>query len=318
MRQALSSRVQTRLTAAYAPKTTQSYNRMFTMFLLFAEFACIRLNNIQVGEVLMFLEFLAFNGLKFGTICNYLSAIRTKLKWHSLSEIAFEHHKVKVMLTALQKTLHQQPRIKNIFSLNTLEKIVCASFSLPDPWVFITIYLFAFMGFLRISNLVPTSSNCFDVHKQLCLADVIEHKSNIAIVLKWSKTLQCRQQGTFILLPKLGNSILCPFNAFTNMCKDRRFAKFTPLFTIKSKPVSQFQVRAHLHKVLSIIGLDPTLYTFHTFRRSGATLAFNSNVNINSIKRHGTWNSDTEHQYIISDPNKASEVANMFQNIIKT
>ena len=154
------------------------------------------------------------------------------------------------------------------------------------------------------------------MYKQLCLADVIEHACNIAIVVKWSKTLQSRHQGTFILLPKLKNSILCPFNAFKNMCKHRKVTKFAPLFMIKGKPVSQFQVRTHLQKVITMIGLEPSHYTFHTFRRSGATLAYNSNVNISNIKRHGTWTSDTVHEYIISDPNKAADVAKMFQNIL--
>ena len=56
--------------------------------------------------------------------------------------------------------------------------------------------------------------------------------------------------------------------------------------------VTQNQVRSHLKQMLTYNNLDPTTHCFHTFGRSGVTLAFNNGVDISHIKRHGTWLSD--------------------------
>ena len=90
------------------------------------------------------------------------------------------------------------------------------------------------------------------------------------------------------------------------------------MFITSNGEVTQSQARNHLAMCLKKLGLDPSVYTFHRFRRSGATLAYNQNVNIQSIKRHGTWVSNAVEAYIVSDFNNASVVADMFQNMFST
>ena len=48
-------------------------------------------------------------------------------------------------------------------------------------------------------------------------------------------------------------------------------------------PVPQVRVRSHLREVMCMLGLDPQFHNFHTFRRSGATLAFNQNIDLQKI-----------------------------------
>ena len=54
--------------------------------------------------------------------------------------------------------------------------------------------------------------------------------------------------------------------------------------------------------------------TFHSFRRSGATLAFNSNIPLQHIQSHGTWTSDAVWHYIAQDHNASDMVATAFQH----
>ena len=49
------------------------------------------------------------------------------------------------------------------------------------------------------------------------------------------------------------------------------------------------------------LGLDPHYFTYHSFRRSGATFAYNAHVSIQQIKRQGTWSSECIWRYIQSD-----------------
>ena len=57
-------------------------------------------------------------------------------------------------------------------------------------------------------------------------------------------------------------------------------------------------------------------YTFHAFRRSGATLAYRAHVPIQGIKDHSTWKSDCVWRYIQSDESKGLQVAQTFRDLL--
>ena len=62
--------------------------------------------------------------------------------------------------------------------------------------------------------------------------------------------------------------------------------------------------------------MPPTMYTFHSFRRSGATLAYNADISLEQIKRHGTWKSNSVNTYIVADPAVAAGVASLLQRLL--
>ena len=141
--------------------------------------------------------------------------------------------------------------------------------------------------------------------------------SSYAIFLvKWSKSLQASNQGSFIILPHLQNSSLCPLTSFIEMHKAYPVSDNATLFCIDQSPVTQVRAHSHLKKILCIIGLDPQFHNFHTFRRSGATLAFNRNINLQKIKDHGTWSSDSVYTYIVVDPLNAKGVTETFKKVL--
>ena len=54
------------------------------------------------------------------------------------------------------------------------------------------------------------------------------------------------------------------------------------------------KVRSILKLVIITLGLNPSQYTSqytHMFRRSGASMAFDNNVQFENIKQHGNWQS---------------------------
>ena len=75
--------------------------------------------------------------------------------------------------------------------------------------VYRELLLCAFLGFLdyQISLLIHS----FDPFKQFSGGDVIFDKTRVTLLLKWSKTLQDRDQVRTIVLPKLKVSHICPF-----------------------------------------------------------------------------------------------------------
>ena len=90
-----------------------------------------------------------------------------------------------------------------------------------------------------------------------------------------------------------------------------------PLFQCKQKsnwvPLTDTKVRMHFSLILSRLDLHGSGYTLHAFWRSGATFAFNNNVDLQNIQRHGTWISDGVWRYITDDANAGDQVAEMFK-----
>ena len=78
------------------------------------------------------------------------------------------------------------------------------------------------------------------------------------------------------------------------------------------------QVRAHFEIILKKLNMDQSSLTFHAFRRSGATFAFNANVDLQAIQSHGTWTSECVWRYIIQDQNASDQVASTFKRHLHT
>ena len=82
----------------------------------------------------------------------------------------------------------------------------------------------------------------------------------------------------------------------------------------------QVLIDSRIRKVLSSInlhmGYPKNFFTFHTFRRSGATLADNSHVPIHQIQHHGSWTSDCVWRYIKQDQKLGEDIANTFATVV--
>ena len=189
---------------------------MFITYLAFCEFIAVDFQAPDFSIWLTFIEFLVFNGLKPASINNYISAIKSMFKWFNIQIGIFEHPKIKHMLNAVEVCVRHPPVQKGIFDLSILERIILACELLPFSSIFKTIYLFAFFGFFRISNLAPSSKIEFKITKHLCRGDVLFHHRFLIVMVKWSKTLQASKKGTYIILPELSGSRLCPMSAFNN------------------------------------------------------------------------------------------------------
>ena len=95
--------------------------------------------------------------------------------------------------------------------------------------------------------------------------------------------------------------------------------KNSPLFQIKNEsaqwvPLTDTKLNQNFTQILTRLGLQHSGISLHTFRRSGATLAFNSNVSIQNIQYHGTWTSNCVWRYIIQSPNASQQVADVLRS----
>ena len=290
---------------------------MFRLFIGFCIFIQVSIENLHAGALLAFMEFLAMNGWSYSSIANHVSAIKALLGLHDFPVHVFDKPKVRLFLRSVQINRPLALSQKAIISSDMLLDIVLTCDRMYMGQVYKAVYLVAFFSFIRLSNFVPHRLSDFDPSRHLAVGDVIFDPPGVKLIIKWSKYIQTRDRVVCVPLPSLGLSPLCPVTALKTLLKIVPAGKNGPLFQIKCNSkwqvLTDSKIRHHFSLVLSSLGLQSKGFTFHSFRRSGASFAFNHQVSLQDIKSHGTWSSDAVWRYLVADETKASQVPLTFQ-----
>ena len=272
------------------------------MFLAFCFMYQIDMYNYSVNHAISFIEFLAYNGLATPTIATYVSAIKAKCLQFNLTTVPWSHPRIPLMLKSCSRTIEHVTQPKQVLSPHTLTLLIAKLNSHPMGSMYKGLFLLAFHGFFRISNLLPKTQSSFQASRHLSRGDVSITSPGITVFLKWSKTLQANKDTRLIPLAAIPGSPLCPLQAILQINQLYPVSYHCPMFShmVQGKLVviSQSQARRVLSELLASMGLNPKCYGFHTFRRSGASLAFSLNVPVQYIKAHGTWASDAVWAYL--------------------
>ena len=276
--------------------------------------------DVDVSIILAYLEYLVENNVSLHMVSNKLSAIRASLIMYDLNYLSLDHPRVRYFVKALKINRPLAVVKRNVMSLHTLKRLALLCDEIQFGFVFKPVFLIAFFGFLRISNLAPHSVSAFDPSRNMTIADVTFHSHSMQIAIKWSKTLQYRDQVHVITLSKLNHSPLCPVKALKAAIKVYKPTSTESLFQIPSAGVWHPLIDSRIRKVLSKLkvklGLAFNHYTFHSFWRSGATLAYNAHMPIQSIKHHGSWASDCVWTYIEQDNSHSAHIASSFASLV--
>ena len=121
--------------------------------------------------------------------------------------------------------------------------------------------------------------------------------------IRWSKTIQFGQRVLVLPLFAIQNSPLCPVSAFKRMITEFPTRSGSdPAFQIRHGwniiPLTYFKFHYYLRRLLKEAGYEAGLFSSHSFRRGGATFAFQSSVPDLLIKLQGDWQSDAYQKYL--------------------
>ena len=244
-----------------------------------------------------YMEFLTRKLVCPDSIMNYVSSVKTFHKMLGMDIAAFESFSFHLTQRGIRHTLDHGHLQKLPITPDMLHSIVeILSTKNKVNAVLKCLFIVAFFSFLRCSNLLQ-SSKLHSHMQSLKRRDIIETNVGIMIVIRWTKTIQCRERHTIIPLSAIPNSPLCPLEAYRNMLKVVPAKPDDPLFVLsfgksKIKALTPRHAATILKSLISLMGKDPSMYSMHSFRRGGCTLAFNANVETELIKLHGTWSSD--------------------------
>ena len=195
---------------AYRPKTRRCYQLLFRNFIGFCICSDINPSKISLQEVLAYLEYLLENGVSCNMLSNNISALKANFIMYSLQYELMDQPQVHLFIKAIKINRPLAITTRNIMTIDTLKNLIAACDSLTSPFTFKAIFLIAFFGFLRISNIAPHS---FRESRHLTRGDIQFTPPGMLITLKWSKTMQSRDKSHVIALPSLWPSLLCPVHA---------------------------------------------------------------------------------------------------------
>ena len=111
-------------------------------------------------------------------------------------------------------------------------------------------------------------------------------------------------------------SPLCPVAALAHHLRLNAVGPSDSLFSVKSgsppssRPLTFRHFSSFLARVVAALGLDPRAYSPHSFRRGGATFAFECNVPAEHIKFQGDWSSDAYLVYLELSPAQKQRAVN--------
>ena len=124
--------------------------------------------------------------------------------------------------------------------------------------------------------------------------DVEDFEEYLLIKFKWSKSIQKGERVLELPIIKLSGSSLCPVDGYRKMCLEIPSSnEDDALFLLPSKTdITYLQFQTKLRDCIGKIGLDPKLYSTHSFRRGMSTLAFQAGIHPDKIKLLGDWKSE--------------------------
>ena len=219
---------------AHRPGTNAGRASVVRLFLAFCYQARLDYRRISHINVCWYIEYLARHSYSPGAITNSISHLRTFYKMSSLQDAPLHHYRVGLALKAVSVSIRRQPLVKLPVTPTVLKAALRQLHTHQDFEALRLALLIMFLGFLRQSSVAPHTRSSFDQSRHLTRADALPTAKGLAIMIKWSKTMQKAADLTTIILPPTKDRSLCPLRAYDSyMAQAPRAPPGAPLLTYK-------------------------------------------------------------------------------------
>jgi site-specific recombinase XerD len=153
-----------------------------------------------------------------------------------------------------------------------------------------TMFLLAFSGFLRCSELV-----------ELKLKDIDSVEGKIEVMIRKSKTNKTGKPDVIGIKPQLIYNSLQQWIREGGIVGGYLFRAITKDGKVLDKGMSPTAFWQLVKKYCLLCGFDSSEYSPHSFRHGGATQAWKNGTQETAIKKHGRWKSRTYQDYLSPD-----------------
>ena len=244
---------------------------------------------ITIDKMKVFLTYQAKNDITINTLKAYITSLSHYFKENNFENLTLTND-FKKFKSGLQRSFKEnsspfaKTAIKPEFFLKFLEIYDMSDIENVKMMFYMSL---SFFGFLRISELLNLKKN--DLYY-----DVETNK--LILNIRFSKTDQVGQ-GYKTYLYNNTHKIYHPLNfiGFVSNLKDDD----------NIVDISEDLLRKRLTSILEKLEMDSKQFSWHSFRRGGATLASENHIDPAVIKTHGRWQSEAYLLYVDRDQDNA-------------
>ena len=169
----------------------------------------------------------------------------------------------------------------------------------PTHW---TAFLLALRLLYRKSSIAPESLNKFNPVIGLSREKVVHSNGVLLVFQNFSKTNQFMATTRTTPIAPGNVKALDPVFHYVKLITENVVPDNCPAFSYISngvlKCVTHRSFTSNLKSALSKIGLNPDLWSGHSFRRGGATLLYRLGIDPLTIQAVGDWSSETYLRYL--------------------
>ena len=299
--------------SAYATSSQKTYRCQLKCYLQF----CIdyKLCPLPCAQetIICYTAFLASKMLP-SSIANYLNVVRILHVEAGYKNPLYDNYELAMLKRGINRVKGVAPKQKQPITLDILLKIRSSvNFGLSSDLAFRAVCVIGFFGFLRKSTLLPASS-VIGGSKILTRADVVQlDLESFVLIVRNSKVIQFGQKLHSIPFAKVSDFRLCPVRALLAHFGASPLSSDKALFNFLEKGVEIFMSHSkfvsRLKLGLTFAGVDQGKFSAHSFRKGGASYAFEIGVAPLQIKQRGDWASTAFEKYVFISNKSSVSVA---------
>ena len=181
-------------------------------------------------------------------------------------------------------------------------------------------FLTAFYCLFRKANVVPENKQS-DFTKILTRKNIAidETSRKVYIYVGFSKTNQYRKYDRCIPVPENGDQCLDLFRHIKNLFNTVDANPDAPAFSYSKQGFINYRgFTTRMKALLSSAGLNPDLYSGHSFRRGGASFLFDAGASQLMVQILGNWSSLVYTRYLYLSEEDRMEAQHLMMNAINT
>ena len=268
---------------------------------------------VDQSTLLTYTAFLA-RTLSPSSIKNYLNIIRILHLESGFDNPLAENFALNNLKRGIKRQKGTPPKQMLPFTCTMLQDIrkhLCFLFASDVSfWAAVCV---AFFGFLRKSTLLPISPVSAG---EACLlkSDLeIVDRDTFKLNIRRTKTIQFSERILVLPFVHCPGSSICPVEAVKNLLYLSPNDPKLPLFWYRDKGRIVWWCHKtftnRLRCLLKRAGYKADMYSCHSFRRGGASLAFKLGLSRTEIKKRGDWRSHAVDEYVILDDEQDKYIA---------
>lgn len=292
--------VTTLLRSSLAESTQQAYKGAFKLFCSFhiKYYGSQPQGKISQSKLIAFIAYCHFSGLSYKSICSRVSALNFINRFLGARKSCHTFMVKRILLGCKRLSPSSDKRRPiTIKILKRLCNVVVRLFTNKyNRRLIKAMFCLSFFALLRIGEITTSkTANHTLQYSSVTVSKKKGYPKKLSVTLKHYK--HSVSPFTIILKP-FSIKEVCPVQAVSDYMAIRSSITGPLFINEKGTPITNKQFTKTLRRCISKLGLDPSLYTSHSFRIGGATFAHSQNLSDSQIRQLGRWNSDAFKSYL--------------------